>query len=258
MGIPHLASQAGMISPSPSNGLMHQVIGEGEIQIWLVPLEPPAAHLRYLQGLLSPDERQRAGRFHFERDRLRFIASRGTLRCILSDYLGMPPESFGFRYGSNGKPALSEDCNPSDLRFNLSHSREMALYAFLLHHEIGVDIEHVQAVQNLETVARRFFSTGEYETLRSLPEEQKLEAFYNCWTRKEAYIKACGDGVSQPLDRFDVSLALDEPAQLLSIDGSQAEASRWYLCGFKPAPGYIAALAVEGGLWKLAQVQWRL
>ncbi len=247
-----------MISPSPSNGLMHQVIGEDEIQIWLVSLEPPAAHLRYLQGLLSPDEQQRVARFHFERDRLRFIAGRGTLRCILSDYLGMPPESLEFRYGTNGKPALAEHCNPIDLRFNLSHSHEMALYAFLHHREIGVDIEHIHPVQNLETIARRFFSAGEYETLRALPEEQKLEAFYNCWTRKEAYIKACGDGVSQPLDKFDVSLALDEPAQLLSIDGSQAEASHWYLRGFKPAPGYIAALVVEGGQWKLAQAQWRL
>jgi 4'-phosphopantetheinyl transferase len=110
----------------------------------------------------------------------------------------------------------------------------------------------------VETLAGRFFSRREYETLRSLPEHQKLEAVYNCWTRKEAYIKACGDGVTQPLDRFEVSLAIDEPAQLLSIDGSQAEASRWHLRGFVPAPGYIAALAIEGGHWKLAQAHWRV
>lgn len=236
-----------MNSPSPSNGQLHQVIALDDIQLWLASLEPPAAYLQYLWGLLSIDEQQRADRFHFERDRQHFIASRGMLRCILSSYLDLPPESLGFQYGATGKPALTEDRNPGDLRFNLSHSRALALYAIVLHHEIGVDIEHTSPVRDVETLARRFFSRQEYETLRSLPEQQKLGAFYNCWTRKEAYIKACGDGLSQPLDRFDVSLAPDEPAQLLSINGSPVGASRWYLHGFEPAPGYIAALAVEGG-----------
>ncbi len=235
---------------------MNQVIAKGEIHLWLASLEPPAENLRYLWGLLSHDEQLRAERFHFERDRHRFIASRGTLRCILSSYLSLPPEQLGFQYGSGGKPALTEDYNPSDLRFNLSHSHELALYALLLHQEIGVDIEHIHPVRDVETIARRFFSIREYETLQSLPEHQKLEAFFNCWTRKEAYIKACGDGLAQSLDRFDVSLAPDEPAQLLSIDGSTAEATRWHLRGFTPAPGYIAALAAEGGNWHLAQQRW--
>ena len=246
-----------MNTPSPSNGQMSQVIARDEIHLWLVSLELSEAYLRYLWGLLSGDEQQRADRFHFERDRLRFIASRGTLRCILSGYTHLPPERLRFQYGSSGKPALSEDWNPSDLRFNLSHSHELALYAFVPCHEIGVDIERVYQVQDVETLARRFFSRREYETLQSSPEYLKLEVFYNCWTRKEAYIKACGDGVSMPLDRFEVSLALNEPAQLFSIEGSQAEASRWQLHAFVPAPDYIAALAVEGGHWKLVQAHWR-
>jgi 4'-phosphopantetheinyl transferase len=239
--------QTNVISSSPSNGQLSQIIAQNEIHLWLASLELSKAYLHYLWGLLSIDERQRADRFRFERDRLHFIASRGTLRCILSEYTDLPSEGLRFRYGASGKPALTEDCNPGDLRFNLSHSHELALYALVLHHEIGVDIEHTRLVRDVETLARRFFSRQEYETLRSLPEQQKLGAFYNCWIRKEAYIKACGDGLSQPLDRFEVSLAPDKPAQLLSIDDNQAEASRWYLHGFEPAPGYIAALAVEGG-----------
>jgi len=239
------------------NGVqMNRAIARDEIHLWLASLEPPEAHLQYLWGLISHDEQLQAERFHFERDRIRFITRRGTLRCILSRYLGTPPEYLGFRYGSNGKPALTEDCNPSDLRFNLSHSHELALYAVVLHKEIGVDIEHIHPVKDVETIARRFFSIREYETLRSLPEQQKLEAFFSCWTRKEAYIKACGDGLAQPLDRFDVSLAPNEPAQLLSINGSTAEASRWHLRGFTPFPGYTAALAVEGGNWVVAQSRW--
>jgi 4'-phosphopantetheinyl transferase len=135
----------------------------------------------------------------------------------------------------------------------VSHSHNLGLYAILLHQDIGVDLEHIHQVKNVETIAARFFSRGEYETLRSLPEAQKLEAFFNCWTRKEAYIKAGSDGIAHPLDRFEVSIAIDEPARLLSIDGSQAEASRWYLRGFMPASGYVAALAVEGGTWKVTQ-----
>jgi len=232
---------------------MNPVLAKDDIHLWLASLELPAAHLQRLWRLLSGEEQLRADRFHFERDRRRYIAGRGTLRCILSDYLDLPPESLEFQYGPGGKPALSQACNPGDLRFNLSHSHTLALYAISLQQEIGVDLEHIHAVKNVETIAQRFFSRGEYETLRSLPEGQKLAAFFNCWTRKEAYIKACGDGVAQPMDRFEVSLALDEPAQLLSINGSQAEASRWHLRGFMPEPGYIAALAVEGKNWNVTQ-----
>lgn len=244
-----------MISPSSMDRVAGE-IAKDEIHLWLATLEPPAEILRRLWGYLSHDEQLRAERFHFERDRHHFIASRGTLRCILSLYLGLPPESLGFQYGSGGKPGLAENCNSIDLRFNLSHSHELALYGLVLHQEIGVDIEHIHPVQDMETIARRFFSIREYETLQSLPEHHKLEAFFNCWTRKEAYIKACGDGLAQPLDRFDVSLAPGEPAQLLSINGSAGEASRWYLGGFTPAPGYTAALAVEGGNWHVAYSQW--
>ena len=124
---------------------MNRRLTKGEIHLWLASLEPPADYLRQLWGLLSSDEQQRAERYHFEKDRDHFIASRGTLRCILSSYLDLAPEHLEFQYGSGGKPALTEACNPGNLRFNSSHSNDLGLYAILLHQEIGVDIEHVQA-----------------------------------------------------------------------------------------------------------------
>jgi 4'-phosphopantetheinyl transferase len=146
----------------------------------------------------------------------------------------------------HGKPYLAAKFNPGDLRFNLAHSNELAVYAFALGREIGIDVEHVHALPDAEQIAARFFSAQENVVLRMLPEGQRLEAFFNCWTRKEAYIKAIGEGLSHPLDQFQVSLSPEEPTRLLNVEGSPEEVTRWSIAPWVPAAGYVAALVVEG------------
>ncbi|MBN1891064.1 MAG: 4'-phosphopantetheinyl transferase superfamily protein [Thermoflexales bacterium] len=214
-----------------------------EVHVWRAALDPPADSVRQLAQTLSPDEGERAARFHFERDRRRFIAGRGVLRALLGRYLGLEPERVCFRYGPRGKPRLADvDDAP---RFNLAHSHELALYAFALDREIGVDLEHVRPMPDAGQIAARFFSPGENAAWLALPESQRLEAFFNCWTRKEAYLKACGDGLARPLDQFEVSLAPGEAAALLRVPGQEEEAARWWLHALEAADGYIAAMAVE-------------
>jgi len=214
-----------------------------EIHIWYAYLDKPVSQF---WGLLSMDERRRAGRFHFEEDRRRFIVRQGILRKILGYYLGVEPSRFQFCYGNNGKPALADTFGKGKVRFNSSHSEGLALYAFTRDREIGVDIEHIGDGFEMEQIAEQFFSTREKAIFRALPESKKKRAFFNCWTRKEAFIKATGDGLSLPLDRFDVSLVPGEPARLLGIDGDSKAASRWLLQDLKPAPGFAAAFAVKG------------
>jgi 4'-phosphopantetheinyl transferase len=226
-------------------------LAAGEIHLWTADLDSPTNSPEDLWALLSPDERLRAARYHFARDRRRYLTGRGILRRLLGRTLGLPPATIEFRYGPHGKPALA-DLQAGDLRFNLAHAEGLAVYAIARQREIGVDVERVRPLKDTETLARRFFSRGEYEALRALPEPSRLAAFFACWTRKEATLKARGDGLALPLDRFEVSVDPARPARLLSVDGSPAEASRWGLHSFTPAPGHIAALAIEGGAdWPL-------
>jgi 4'-phosphopantetheinyl transferase len=226
-------------------------LSSDDVQILYASLEQPATLVCQLAQVLSDDERGRAERFHFERDMRRFTVSHGLLRIILGRYLGVEPGRLCFHYGTHGKPYLSPRSVHLPLQFNLSHSHELVLYALTLDRQIGVDVEYVRPIQDMEQIAARFFSPPEYAALCSLPESQKLEAFFNCWTRKEAYIKAIGDGLVHPLDRFQVSLAPGEPARLLSVEGAPEEAERWVLRSLTPVHGYIAALAVEGSDWRL-------
>jgi len=212
--------------------------------------------IQRLQSTLSTDECQRAERFYFQRDRRRFTVARGVLRSILSQYLGLAPQQLRFCYGPHGKPALVSTSGPARLHFNVSHSHELALYAITYDRHIGVDVEHIRTDFACEAIAERFFSPPERAVLRCLPPQVKYEAFFNCWTRKEAYIKACGEGLSLPLDQFDVSLAPGVPAALLATRWAPHEAARWTLRDIVPGPGYAAALAVEGHGWRLACWQW--
>jgi 4'-phosphopantetheinyl transferase len=221
------------------------------VHVWRASLEQSAARTHQLSQLLSRDEQTRAERFHFERDQRRFIVSRGALRTILGRYLGVEPDQLRFRYGPRGKPYLSEEFDRCALYFNLAHSHELAVYAFTCGREVGIDLEWVHLMQDVEQIADRFFSARENAVLRTLPEGQRLEAFFNCWTRKEAYIKAIGEGLSQPLDQFQVSLAPGEPARLLIVEQAPEEVSRWSLEALTPIPNYVAALAVEGRDWCL-------
>jgi 4'-phosphopantetheinyl transferase len=227
-----------------------------EIHLWRLSLDPPASQIERLAETLAADEQQRAARFHFERDRRRFIVGRGGLRTILGYYLGLPPGRVQFSYGARGKPALAESSAEKRLYFNLAHSGELAVYGMIHDQEIGVDVEEIHSISEMEQIAARFFAPQEHAALLALPPVQRQQAFFNCWTRKEAYIKALGDGLAQPLDQFCVSLAPEEPARLVSIAGSEDEASRWLLEAFSPAVGYIAAVAVQGHSWQFSYWDW--
>jgi 4'-phosphopantetheinyl transferase len=223
-------------------------LAAGEVHVWGAGLDELGTD--GMLSLLSGDERSRADRFHFTRDRQRFVAARGLLRRLLGHYLDRDPCELRFAYGPRCKPSLP------GLRFNVSHSGGLGLLAFSRDHEVGVDIECERSVPEAESIARRYFSVREVAELGGLSETERLRAFFLCWTRKEAFIKATGDGLSQPLDAFDVTLAPGEPARLLRIEGKDDEARRWWLEDLEPAAGFAAALAVERRPERIACWRW--
>ena len=212
----------------------------GAVHVWRVSLDQPDEKLDRFRRTLEPDELNRASRFHFDKHRRHFIVARGFLRSIVGRYLEMQPEALRFSYGPYGKPALASE---HVLRFNLSHSHEVALLAVALDAELGVDVEHIRADFASEEIAQRFFSRAEVQVFNSLPKDEQVAAFFRCWTRKEAYIKAIGKGLSQALDGFDVTLAPDAAPALLRAEGD--DASRWLLTDLSAGAGYAAALAIE-------------
>ncbi len=216
----------------------------GTIQLWCAPLDPSTTTVASLEQSLSTDERERAGRFRFDKHRRQYVVSRGLLRHLLAGYLGRRPAALTFVYGPKGKPDLAEP-EDQELQFNVAHSGERVLIGFTLARPIGVDIEEVRPMPDAEAIAKSFFSAVEAEALQGVREAQKDETFFNCWTRKEAYIKAIGDGLSVPLDRFDLTLLPGEEARMLSLDGDPAKAESWALRHLQPANGYIGALAIE-------------
>ena len=225
------------------------------MHVWRADLSPGRARLLELWQSLSADERERARRFHFERDRGSFIAARGALRNILSRYTGTAPGLLRFSYDAYGKPALSEAV-AGRLRFNVSHSHGLALYAVTAGREVGIDLEFVREDFASLEVAERFFSPQEVSALRSLQPEERANAFFDCWTRKEAYIKARGEGLSHPLHLFTVSLKPGEPAALLSTEDDPRETARWSLRELSAGEGYRAAIAVEGTPPSLSCWRW--
>jgi 4'-phosphopantetheinyl transferase len=228
----------------------------GEVHVWRAGLNLPRQRFEQLAASLSADERQRAARFWFEKDRRRYIAARGILRELVGGYLGLEPAAVQFVYGQRGKPALRPEAGLPGLRFNLAHSSALALYAFALDREVGVDLEHVCPEIALEQLARRFFSPRENAVLRALPPACLTQTFFAGWTRKEAYLKARGDGLSFPLGSFEVSLAPGRPAELLSVYDDPAEPARWSLRDVFPGAGYVATVAAEGRDWALACWNW--
>ncbi len=227
-----------------------------DVHVWRVSQDVNASRVQSLLQTLSADERARAERFYFQKDRYRFIVARGLLRAILGRYLKIEPSQLHFCYNLHGKPALTRESADNELCFNVSHSHELVLYAIARKREIGIDLEHMRAGLADENIAESFFSDREVAVLRTLPTDLQQEAFFTCWTRKEAYIKARGQGLTIPLDQFDVSLTPGKPAVLLSVIGNPQEALRWSLHEINPGPGYAATLAVEGHGWKLKCFQW--
>ena len=212
-----------------------------EIHLWTAPLTPAGTEKYNILEVLSPDERKRAEAFRFEKHRSSFVVGRAMLRFILGSYLQQQPRDIRFKYGRNGKPALDEA--KSRLHFNLAHSENRVVYAMTEAGELGVDVELVRPLPELESIAQKFFSPEECHQLLSLPAERRIEGFFNCWTRKEAYLKAVGDGLMVPLNSFQVSLLPGQPAAFLKLPGDRYPMSQWDLFHVELSDGYVGALA---------------
>ena len=222
-----------------------------EVHVRSRPLRLSPEALARSWATLSGDERQRADRHHFQRDRMDFVSARAWLRAVLSTYLDRPPGSVAFRYGPFEKPYLSGEM-ASDLQFSMAHSHGQALLAICRAFEIGADLELVRPIR--DDVAGQFFSASEVAALRTLPEPERLDGFYRCWTRKEAYVKALGSGLNVPLSGFEMSLRPGEPARLLSVAADPEEAQSWQVEHLEPAAGYVGALAARRRGWSVAWI----
>ena len=230
---------------------------ENEVHVWRASLIVPEFVREELQGVLAKEEVERAARFHFEIERNHWIVARAILRILLSTYANTAPGQLQFSSNAYGKPFLTFPRLSHQLQFNVSHSQDLALYAFTLKRRVGIDIEYIRADLNYDALAKVSFSPHEQAYLHSLPYELKQEAFFHCWTRKEAYIKARGKGFSIPTDQFDVSFLSGEPPALLQNFVDPQEIIRWSLYELIPGTDYAGALALEGVGWILRCWQWQ-
>lgn len=215
----------------------------GVVHLWKKSFDASPEEMERCYDRLSPEERTRAQRFLVEPPRRAFILTRGTLRLLLGKYLDRAPSELSFRYTEFGKPLLNEG---NELRFNVSHTDGVALLAFVRGTEVGVDVEKIRPVKDLKDLANRFFSVSERQKLNELELEDELHAaFFRCWTRKEAYIKGKGEGLSIPLHQFDVSIELGETQALIATRPEASEADRWLVRDIRFDRSYAAALAIE-------------
>lgn len=226
------------------------------LHVWRAWLDVGDDTRRWLASHLSRDELARAGRYHSSRDRERFIVARGILRTLLGNYLDVAPAQLVLGRGSHGKPHLERPRAGLDLRFNVSHSGDLALYVFALDRDVGIDVERVHELPDAEAVAKVVFSPQEVVAWRSLPPGQRSAGFFACWTRKEAYIKARGRGLSLPLASFSVSVAPSEPAALLNEGSAMSSSTCWSLRDVHVSPAFAATLAVEGRVLRQVLYQW--
>jgi 4'-phosphopantetheinyl transferase len=206
---------------SPSN------LPEHEVHLWRLKLEQPEQHVDEFISLLSSEEQRRAAKFRFERDRNRFVVARGVLRTILASYLNYEPDQLELSYGPYGKPYVPH--RSYAIQFNLAHSHEVVLYAFALERNVGVDVEQIRELPDVEQMATTYLTEQENAVFKSLPRGRKSRAFFESWTRKEAYLKAIGTGLAQPFTRINPSITFG-----------------WSIMSFTPDPDYVAALAIEG------------
>ena len=216
---------------------------DGGMEILMTRLDATPEALAALAACLSDAERQRARRYHLEVPRRRFVVARAWLRRLLGARLDVQPAAVALTYGRNGKPALAPRFAAAGWRFNVSHCGELAICAISRGREVGVDVEEVRALEGADDIAARFFARGENQAYRALAPEDRPLGFFNCWTRKEAFVKALGVGLSLSLQRFEVSLAPGEPARLVRLDRTLGERSAWQIAGFSPLPGFVAAIA---------------
>lgn len=220
------------------------LLKERQAHVWCADMRELELQLAEYVDVLSSGEQERANRFHFQKDRNHYIIRHGVLRRILSRYLGQPPAEIKFRYGQRGKPEVQDD--PIRIHFNDSHSTDLALYAVTLACPIGVDVECIRPIPEFEDIAARYFSPREVGIMRALSVEKRMEAFYACWTRKEAFLKATGEGIGVNLAKIEVTLAPGEQAEVLRIPGETQSANGWKIRALSPAPGYLGAIAFQG------------
>ncbi|MGA2965469.1 MAG: 4'-phosphopantetheinyl transferase superfamily protein [Terriglobales bacterium] len=227
----------------------------GRVDVWRVRLDEPA-----MAGLdasiLSPDEKARASRFHFEKDGMHFTRCRSALRELLGGYLEIGAAEVRFEYSASGKPRLGAGHNPRALQFNVSHSANMALIAVGSEHRLGVDIERIRSDANTDALAERFFSLRERAGLRALPDGLRVPGFFACWTRKEAFIKATGDGLSFPLADFSVSTHPETDPAVEEIRGDTEAAKEWFVADLAVAAGFRAAVVVEQPSMRVETHAW--
>jgi len=228
--------------PSPKSDLP---LSGDEVHVWCASLNQFDTCVEQMVKILSTDELKRAERFHFLQHRNQFIAAHGLLRKLLADYTDIESDRITFKYGSNGKPFLSEKFSKEKIRFNLSHSNGYALFAFSCEREIGVDLEHICEFSDMDKVAEQVFSTKEIAVLRSFPEAEKKEVFFKFWTRKEAYLKAIGEGFSSALDTIDISSYPFNASVSVNAAKNSEDKNHWTVQDLTPLPGFAAAFAVE-------------
>ncbi len=236
--------------------LMDTLLNQSTVHVWFCDLEIAEPQIASYAKLLSADELARAQRFHFNHDKRRFIVARAVLRALLSHYCQLSAKALDFNYAVHGKPSLQVQHNPNDLTFNIAHSHELSVYAFAQHHAIGIDVEYLLRKVDCLALAKRFFAAQEYQQLVALPADQQQRGFFNGWTRKEAFIKALGDGLFFSLDRFVVDLSSDQPAKIISIEGDKQKAQTWSLSAFTPQANYVGALASNMEIATIKYQRW--
>lgn len=247
-----IAARKIMTTPDWVRAAIPPALAENEVHVWRASQSVEPAVLSRLHSLLDAAEKARAERFVFPRDRDRFIVARGVLRELLAGYAGAPPTEIEFEYGPQGKPALrAGDASATRVCFNVSHSHGLMVCAFTLERQLGIDVELIRSDFGGDEIAQRYFSRQEVAELNALPAQARAEAFFLCWTRKEAYIKARGEGLQIPLGSFSVSLTPGAAEKLRAEDSN-----RWDLHAFEAATGYAGALVVERKQALLRFYEW--
>ena len=232
------------------------LLADNEIHVWATTLAVPPTKFDDLAATLSPEEKERAHKFKFEKHRNRYIAGRGALRKILGQYLRAEPAELRFVHLENGKPVLAGDFASAGIYFNLSHTEDLALIAVTRIGMVGVDVERVRPIREMDALVARFFSPRENEAFQKVATEVKPAAFFNLWTRKEALLKATGEGITRSLSLVEVSFLPGEPARLLAVSGDAEKAAAWSLRELTPAKGFTGAIAIEARKIEVRCGEW--
>lgn len=218
-----------------------------QIHIWQASLDYNKSKFNLLIGSLSEDEIERSNRFYFEKDRMQFIVRRGILKQIISKYLEINPKNLLFEYNPFGKPFLVTNSLKNNIKFNMSHSKNMALYCISSQKDVGIDIEFTQKKVEFHLIIERFFSHNEKAFIQKITTNKRKEAFFKIWTRKEAILKAIGKGISFPLEKVDVSFNKENfIIRINDNDDGQCTESSWYVEDLLPTKDYVASIAIEG------------